>query len=605
MTVFNTTMLVRQLKADGQDFEYYPTTEQMLSHVIDDLDKNVHIERSFDLLDIGAGDCRLHQLLSKKHDENRSNFQNKCPRDKFPFSYYYHDCLVIEKAIVHIQNLSKLPNASALRLVGTDFWETDLSCIIADVCFTNPPYSVYEWWLTQVINNARTPLIYAIVPSRWADNANIKKALKLRDMTAEIIHSDDFLTADRQARAKVDILRITHKSIDTRKKSPEFYQAMQERYQKDFVLSYNAEKSKSKLDPLTAFFEQHLQLDCSDDTFYQKAEQDKQDLASVFKQDKLSGLLDRYLQDRQTLQADLTALSQITPRLFALFKIDGSTIINKLRHDLKVLKRQYWNVFFDCYEPITRRLTSKSRDSLKDILKEHTELDFTYGNCQAVSILAIQRANDFIDEQIKDLFEKHADKDNLVCYKSNQRVLSNYDYRYRDKRYELYSHTKLEYRLIVNYWFDSNRPYEFFNEGSYLSRTAYGIINDYVVIARTLGFDIPNHLVSTKDGSYPDFGKTLLVHNEKDKTLLFDIKFYKKGTYHIRLNSDFCLRLNVAIGKLFGWLHTPDDISEIDEKADKNVWYALSHLNSKVLAIDFNLDDTAGEQDTTTNTPAS
>lgn len=146
MSVFNTSQLVKQLKSDGQDFEFYPTTETMLSHIINDLSENVYADRSFDLLDVGAGDCRLHQMLSdllvKSENEQYSSWTDR------PIYSYYGSCLVIEKAMVHIQNLSRLPKPHKVKLVGTEFLETDLSCIKAQVCFVNPPYSSYELWLT-------------------------------------------------------------------------------------------------------------------------------------------------------------------------------------------------------------------------------------------------------------------------------------------------------------------------------------------------------------------------------------------------------------------------------------------------------------------------
>lgn len=582
MSVFNTSQLVKQLKSDGQDFEFYPTTETMLSHIINDLSENVYADRSFDLLDVGAGDCRLHQMLSdllvKSENEQYSSWTDR------PIYSYYGSCLVIEKAMAHIQNLSRLPKPHKVKLVGTEFLETDLSCIKAQVCFVNPPYSSYELWLTQIIANARTPLIYAVIPKRWADNTTIKTTLKLRDMTATVIHSDDFLTADRQARATVDIVRIVHKSIVA---SEDIFWT-----KKSFFLPRN---DNNTLDPLGAFFKPHLESEATADYSYCQEVKDRQkraeDLLQIFKQDKLPGLIDSYLNDCQCLQEDLKALSQITPRLFGLFNIDGSTIIDKLRHDLSALKTQYWNIFFDCYDPIIGRMTVKSREQLKQMLNEQTDLDFTYTNCQAVSILAIQRANQFIDEQIKDLFYRHADKDNLACYKSNQRVLDKCDYRYRNNKQEFYHHTKLEYRLIVNYYLGYNYMNEFFDPDAYKTDSARHIINDYVVIARTLGIDIPFYQVTVKNDNHWDFGKTLMVTNSSNNELLFDIKFYKKGTYHIRLNGDFCLRLNVAIGRLFGWLHTADDISEIDDTADKSLWDTLEHITPKTLAIEFHAPD--------------
>ena len=126
---------------------------------------------------------------------------------------------------------------------------------------------------------------------------------------------------------------------------------------------------------------------------------------------------------------------------------------------------------------------------------------------------------------------------------------------------------------------------------SFVASSIY-IINDYVVIARTIGINIPTY----NKGAFIEFGEKHEVLSS-DGTVLFDIKFHKKGTYHIRLNQEFCLRLNIAIGRLFGWLHTADDLSELGEDIDPTHWNSLQHITPKTLALTFNgaVSDTEGD----------
>ena len=67
-----TNSLVNRLKADGQDFEFYPTTQEMLDVVIKDFYGNCASrtwQQNFNVLDVGAGDCRLGKILNDPNNE--------------------------------------------------------------------------------------------------------------------------------------------------------------------------------------------------------------------------------------------------------------------------------------------------------------------------------------------------------------------------------------------------------------------------------------------------------------------------------------------------------------------------------------------------------
>ena len=178
------TALVRKLSEAEQDFEWYPTTEKMLEIIKQDIRKNEELssdkELNINILDCGAGDGRVLDALAGNGNK-----------------------YAIEKSSVLLNQ-----QANDTIPVGTDFYQATLIDKKVDVVFSNPPYSDFETWAVKIIREANAADIYLIIPQRWESSEAIKDALEVRDAQATIIHSDDFLDADRKARAKVHILHI-------------------------------------------------------------------------------------------------------------------------------------------------------------------------------------------------------------------------------------------------------------------------------------------------------------------------------------------------------------------------------------------------------------
>jgi len=179
--------LVKELKGLNEDFEFYPTTQAMINVIKKDMVKyfNNYEEGKTVLshsavLDCGAGDGRVCGQLAnggKKYAiEKSKRLIEAMPDDVF--------------------------------IVGTDFFQSTLIDKEVDVIFCNPPYSEYIQWAQKVIREANSKMIYLILPQRWADSADIKKAIESRKATYTIIGSDNFLDAERSARAKIDIISI-------------------------------------------------------------------------------------------------------------------------------------------------------------------------------------------------------------------------------------------------------------------------------------------------------------------------------------------------------------------------------------------------------------
>ncbi len=193
-----TTELLRIVKSTEQDFEWYPTTNEIIAALVKDYRKHPHgVEREYrryhhhsavSVLDIGAGNGKVLAAL----------------RDAGIAS----DCYAIEKSI---PLLACLPNDFVI--VGTDFWEQSLYDKGAAITFSNPPYSEYEAWTERILMEAGSETIYLVIPQRWENSFLIKTALRGRKH--RIVGEFDFQNAeDRKARAKVHLIRVDNTEKD-------------------------------------------------------------------------------------------------------------------------------------------------------------------------------------------------------------------------------------------------------------------------------------------------------------------------------------------------------------------------------------------------------
>ena len=185
-TIPSVSSIVKNLKSIDEDFEWYPTTDEIIGTVKKSIAKEftrINEVEPYSLLDCGAGDGRVLNKLSKG------------------------DMYAIEKS----KNLLGLLGKD-ISIVGTEFHETTFIDKEVDVIFCNPPYSEYGEWTSKIIREANSKHVYLVIPERWENNTDINLALNAREVKANILGSFDFSNADRKARARVDILHIQPKS---------------------------------------------------------------------------------------------------------------------------------------------------------------------------------------------------------------------------------------------------------------------------------------------------------------------------------------------------------------------------------------------------------
>jgi hypothetical protein len=174
--------LLQQVKAAGEDFEWYPTTEEMIAAVARRIPTSAG-----SIMDIGAGDGRVLLALAKRCEDTPELFS-------------------IEKSMLLAQ-----AQPESITPVGADFWEQNLRALRADYIFCNPPYSDFEAWVVKIIETAFTFKAFLVIPRRWKESAAIQRALTLRGATTKVIYEGTFENAERAARAVIDIVEVSFK----------------------------------------------------------------------------------------------------------------------------------------------------------------------------------------------------------------------------------------------------------------------------------------------------------------------------------------------------------------------------------------------------------
>ena len=209
-----TNALVEQLKEAGEDFEFYPTTKEMIrviwKHATDTTDGDHR--RHWHLLDIGCGTCNVKRWIEELNEEERGKHSAETLKhdDYLVRNIAITEYCVIEKSRILLERLD--PKTIVL---GTDFHEATLIDKDCDTVFCNPPYSEFEEWAARIITESRAKRIYLIIPQRWKSSERIALALRrvksppgCEYQVAKVIGQADFHNAERTARAKVDILFV-------------------------------------------------------------------------------------------------------------------------------------------------------------------------------------------------------------------------------------------------------------------------------------------------------------------------------------------------------------------------------------------------------------
>lgn len=570
--------LVMDLKNNNEDFEFYPTTDEMLRVIAPYMSHET-------VLDIGCGLCGFKKYMDKKQraeyeDNKRLEDYKRRQAERNGERFYGEKNLsdfskiskyfVMEKSRILLEKLDE----DAICL-GTDFIASTLIDKKVSTIFCNPPYSEFKEWTKKIITEGNYKQAFLVIPQRWKDDTEIKNLLETYRTEAEVIGSFDFLEADRQARAKVDVIRLR-----------------KEKYKDRYSYNYDRQEDFDR-DSFDTFFNQVFGIDKTfeenkkdrEETEYSKErrieEERKQRVKNALvstEDSKAATLVNLYNRDYETLLNNLQAIMKLDEDILESFNISVKNIKSALITKMKGLKVLYWNMVWDEFEEITDRLTWGSRQKIKEEFNELYCVDFTIENIYALILWVIKNANKYYNSQLIDFYKKLSDEQNVKPYKSNTKLFEKSGWYWNSEKK---THYVLDYRIIMSSPFRTtwNGAFE---DGYDSTRT----LQDIMTIARNLGFDTgiirkPN-----------DFGEKVNIYmNTGAPNIFMEYKAYKNGNMHVKFTQEFTKAMNVEVARLLGWIKCKEDIKrEFPENMSKGaekyfkVNYACIGCNTLMIA---------------------
>ena len=561
--------LINELKENDQDFEFYPTTKEMIEAIYKYSDGG-------EWLDIGAGTCNFRkyyneigkehqQIYNTKYEAFRNSYKHN--NDKFDYSLEPKDhergrfigkYYVIEKSKILLEKMDR-----DVICLGTDFNATMLLDKPVNNIFCNPPYSEYEQWTERLIYEANTKRIFLVIPERWKDSEKIQTAIKKTKSFVTSLGSFDFLHAERQARAKVEVIKITKENAERYRDLKEYNETAFDRWFDDTF------KMRDKKD-LNEWDQEKI-----------KKENIKNKLVNT-EQSKAKILVDLYNDEITTLYNHFKAIAGLDVDILETIGISKNAVKEALKKKASGTKTRYWRLALDELEEITDRLTSKTRENLFNNFKSLHTVDFTLENLYPVILWVIKNANEYYNDQIIDFFKELSSPANVKPYKSNQKVFERCEWRHNNfKDPEKISHYTLDYRIIMSSPF---RTEWYSGKLDTYQHGAKQTLQDIFTIANNLGFKIGLCDMPKVHGE-----KCTVLYDKSDKVFM-EYRVYKNENMHVKFDIEFMKALNVEVSRLLGWIKKPEDIkkefpAEMAKGAEKyfKINYTCLNVNSMPL----------------------
>lgn len=515
-----TAITVEQLKEAGQDFEFYPTTAEMIGVVIQQI-KQTEANK---ILDIGAGDGRVLEAIGKAFVYQTKEAATGIDLEENSKLTLYS----IEKSAILRAKQDK-----AIITIGCDLHQQTLIDKKMDAIFCNPPYSEFVEWTCRIIREANCAHIYFVIPRRWQDNQMIKLAIASREAKAKILWSGNFLDGDRAARAIVDIV--------------------------DVDLSMNSHYScrkEVKTDPFDLWFTEFFpEFDKPVDI--ETAEEHTARMNEmVAGKSRIEHLVTCYRQDMDKLCTNYRAVGLLDAEILKELGTCKATLKASLKEKINGLKVLYWKELINRLDAITDRLTSKTRATLLEKINHNLTVDFTEDNAYAVVLWMIKNANSYMDKQLVETFRSLSNPESAIRYKSNDKVWAQDRWRFHEDKF---SHYVLDYRIVSQQSNATKPSTEHFGDYKYpngLSKYCHDFIGDIVTVGKNLGFNVSETSMSFQwvSGKKNEFYLP-------DGTLFMEVKAYQNGNLHFRFNQTFIKMLNIEASRLLGWIKTPADVA--------------------------------------------
>lgn len=537
----NTHQLVKKLKEENQDDEWYPTTQEILDCIDHHAQKTFGIQKDetpLSVLDIGAGDARAAQQLShggtKKVIEISNILTNTMPADCIP--------------------------------VGTDFMQANIMPIKSDIIFSNPPYRAsggFQEWAKKIISEGNTKGIYLVIPERWKNDKGIEIAIKEREARAEVIGEFSFLNAERQARGTVNVVFICLCAYDNETQK----------------IIRMARGVTQNVDPFDAWINKTFQFNAPDSKYSSgmKANKKNDDFDQELNSQLVSGknqveaLVNMYNQELMNFKNLYDAIAKIPYEQLKALGASVDSLKESIKENLAGMKKKYWLELFSRYAPITNKLTKKSRESMLSKLNKQACIDFSLSNIYTVTAWCCKNANEYFDSQLIDVYEKLTREANIQLYKSNKKVFDDEDWRYRRKPEDIGKYClKLDYRMVIPSYGQLSSGYYTTNG---LEKYSHELLNDFATIAQNLGFP------KTQKSEDFQWGRKKIDFTWPDGTIFMQAKAHENGNLHLKVNIEVMKAINIKFSQLMGWIKEPKEAAEEMQisKEDAEKYFNVSH----------------------------
>lgn len=526
MSKNNINDLIETLKEQGQDFEFYPTTEEIIDKMVSNILKCYDEERlyhyNFNILDIGAGNASVLSKIEEKFNLKNPN----ASLNKY----------AIEKSEILIEQMPR-----DITVIGTDFYETSLiEKSYFQVVFCNPPFKEYEAFASRIIKEINANRIYLVLPKRWRSNENIKKAIYSRKDTLKEQKSlgfFSFVNAKRKARAKVEIVEFSFKKENFNSEN-------------DFLAKSLKEYFNIDLDTLQGKLEKEEEL--------QRTLQEK--IREIENKDLINELVRLYNEEFKNFNEALASFNNIPKSILASLNIDKSAIVEAIRGELKSIKFVFWREIFSKIDSINERLIPKYR---LDLARKFADLniDFTYSNIKSACIYAIKNANYYVDLGVLDLFDDFTEGGALE-YKSNKKFIFSHKWRFQDDKFKA---KKLDYRVVYNK-LSYNNTRDFMDKLFTIAKTLgfkpeynFNLINHYNYTNENENYYSTN--TSSKYVSQTD-DTFYFINHKGEQEIFFTFRAFKNGNLHLKFNKEFVQCFNLAVGRLRKWINNKAEAKE-------------------------------------------
>lgn len=555
---------LKALTAAGEDYEWYPSTDEILEAFSKDLYAQAkrfsyyshfrrgeifcHDERRYNdetgdhddmvsiesMLDVGAGDGRVFNSI-----------KDLGPKHHFKVTEKYG----IEKAKAQSDDLIR----KGVFIIGRDFFQTTLIDKEFSVIYSNPPYSIYGNWTVRLLREASFGIMYLVLPVRWETHKEIMRELKNYEYAN--IGEYDFLHGDRAARARVNLIRITRK-----------------------VETYdNRDYMKDTYDPFVRWIEENI------GRFEEEAEgpaANEEKWLKTKSGNTIDETVEDYNYEMETLIEGAKAIGRLPMRVIKAFGMDKESIIKIIKQNIASLKGRYWRLAFDRLDPIAERLTAETRHTLIAKMSRFSTLDFNHDNIYSIIIWVIENFNLYVGEQMVELFKALTEPDYIKEYKSN-RHWDKDTWRWNSGKNpyagekgkgkpEKYS---LEYRIVTR----SKNGYRGYNGN-------YSVVSDLIIVLRSLGADIHRNWENLDTSAYGELQRVMMNGDGRtwEENVALECRFYQNGNVHLKINQDLMMKFNIEAARLLGWVRGPQDIQDEFEMSGEE---AAKYWNRSALQI--------------------